>query len=258
MTSTVLPTHGPDRCALAWYVAAAGEGGARDRPPTTTSPMPTRSVPADIPALIASLPPALAQLAERGAVRAYRKGTLLMDEGAEGDTIYIILSGRLRAFSMSAVRDREVTYGSYGPGEYVGEMGLDGGLRSASVIASELSVCAAVTRRTLEAYIGDHPEFAFQLLAKVIRRARAATLTARQMVLNDVYGRLKMLLEGLAASRDDGALWVEAKLTHKEIASSIGCSREMVTRVMKDLHTGGYVGAVSPPLRVLKALPERW
>jgi CRP/FNR family transcriptional regulator, cyclic AMP receptor protein len=257
MASDIVMTQHPRSTHTPCYVLAAGEGGARDRP-TTMSAMPARTVPADIPALIAALPPPLARLAESGAVRAYRKGTLLMEEGDEGDTLYIILSGRLRAFSLSATRDREVTYGSYGPGEYVGEMGLDGGPRSASVIATELSLCAAVTRRTLEAHIGEHPEFAFQLLAKVIRRARAATLTARQMVLNDVYGRLKALFETLAVRRPDGTLAIDERLTHKDIAGRVGCSREMVTRVMKDLVLGGYVDDVSPPLRVVKGLPERW
>jgi CRP/FNR family cyclic AMP-dependent transcriptional regulator len=220
--------------------------------------MPARTVPADIPALIHALPPALARLAQLGAVRAYRKGTLLMEEGDAGDSLYIVLSGRVRAYSLSSGGEREMTYGSYGPGEYVGEMGLDGGLRSASVIATELSTCAVVTRRTLEAYVGEHPEFAFQLLAKVIRRARAATLTARQLGLNDVYGRIKALFESLAVPQPDGPPAITERLTHKDIASRVGCSREMVTRVMKDLLTGGYVDAVSAPLRLLKGLPERW
>lgn len=238
------------------YVPPAGKGGTWCR--TTTTSMPARTVPADIPGLISALPAPLMRLAQRGAVRAYRKGTLLMEEGDAGDTLYIILSGRLRAYSMSSTRDREVTYGTYGPGEYVGEMGLDGGNRSASVIATELSVCAAVTRRTLELHIGEHPEFAFQLLAKVIRRARAATLTARQMVLNDVYGRVKALFESLAMQQPDGTLHIDERLTHKDIAGRVGCSREMVTRVMKDLLVGGYVDQVSPPLTVVKGLPERW
>ena len=82
---------------------------------------------------------------------------------------------------------------AYGPGEYVGEMGLDGGVRSASVVALETTVCSMVTRRTLEQHLREQPEFAFELIAKVIRRARAATMSAKSMALNDVYGRLKQL-----------------------------------------------------------------
>jgi CRP/FNR family transcriptional regulator, cyclic AMP receptor protein len=115
--------------------------------------MTDRKPPANAQALIVALPPTLARLSERGAVRAYRKGTLLLQEGDQGDTIYIILDGRLRAFSMSDTGDREITYGSYGPGEYVGELGLDGGPRSANIIAMESSICSVVTRQSLEAHI---------------------------------------------------------------------------------------------------------
>ncbi|WP_163071511.1 Crp/Fnr family transcriptional regulator, partial [Acinetobacter baumannii] len=86
---------------------------------------------------------------------------------------------------------REITYGVYGPGEYVGEMSLDGGPRSASVITEEACRLVMVTRASLLTHISEHPEFAFELLTKVIRRARAATLSTKQLALNDVYGRLK-------------------------------------------------------------------
>ena len=130
-------------------------------------------------------------------MRRYRKGTLLIQEGDFGDTIFIILDGRLRVYSADD-NDREITYGVYGPGEYLGEMSLDGGPRSASVITVASSVCAVVGRRTLERFIADRPEFAFELLSKVIRRARTATISARQLALNDVYGRLRLLLASLA------------------------------------------------------------
>ncbi|HET9978396.1 MAG TPA: cyclic nucleotide-binding domain-containing protein, partial [Burkholderiaceae bacterium] len=80
------------------------------------------------------LSPALRALAARGAPRSYRKGTLIIEEGTQGDTLYLLLSGRVRAFSSDA-RGREVVYGVYGAGDYFGEMSLDGGPRSASVIA---------------------------------------------------------------------------------------------------------------------------
>ncbi|MFX8156667.1 cyclic nucleotide-binding domain-containing protein, partial [Acinetobacter baumannii] len=83
-----------------------------------------------------ALPPALRLLAARGMARSWRKGVVLIDEGSVGDNLYLILSGSLRAYSCDA-RGREITYGVYGPGEYVGEMSLDGGPRSASVITEE-------------------------------------------------------------------------------------------------------------------------
>ena len=196
-------------------------------------------------------------LSESGSQRSYRKGTLLIAEGDAGDTLYVILSGTLRAFSADA-NGREITYGIYGPGEYLGEMSLDGGLRSASVEAVEATVCAVVTRETLRRYIGAHPDFAFELLAKVIRRARMATLSAKHLALNDVYGRMRLLFGSLGTVRPDGMRAITERFTHADLASRVGCSREMVSRVMKDLEKGGYLQREGKQIIVRATLPARW
>jgi len=213
--------------------------------------------PTPLPAADATMSESLLALAARGETRKYRKGTLLIQEGDQGDTLFIILSGRMRAFS-TGDNDREITYGVYGRGEYIGEMSLDGGPRSASVITTETTTCAVIGRRTLERFIAERPEFAFELLAKVIRRARVATLNARQLALNDVYGRLKALLGTLAVAQPDGGLRLTERVTHQEMANRLGCSREMVSRLMKDLERGGYVVQQQGLYAVLKPLPQRW
>jgi CRP/FNR family cyclic AMP-dependent transcriptional regulator len=199
----------------------------------------------------------LSALAARGVVRRYRKGTVLIEEGDVSDTLYIILSGGVRIYS-SGERGREVTHGTYGPGEYVGEMSLDGGARSASVVTTEATTCAVVTRTTLQGYIGENPSFAFELLSKVIRRARAATLSAKQLALNDVYGRLVALFNDLSVPQPDGSRLVQERLTHQDAANRLGCSREMVSRLMKDLERGGYVAQRDGRISVLGRLPARW
>ena len=199
-----------------------------------------------------ALPPSLRLLAARGMARSYRKGIVLIEEGSVGDNLYLILSGSLRAYSSDA-RGREITYGVYGPGEYVGEMSLDGGPRSASVITEEASRLVMVTRASLLTHISEHPEFAFELLTKVIRRARAATLSTKQLALNDVYGRLKSLVD---ESTGDGR---HLELTHQGMAQRLGCSREMVSKLVKDLELGGYLKRVAAgEYQRLKNLPARW
>lgn len=219
----------------------------------------SKSIPADAlehPAISESV----RALARRGVLHTYRKGTLLIQEGDVGDTLYIIVSGRLRTFGSNPETGREITYGTYGPGEYLGEMGLDGLPRSASVVALEQTVCAMITRTTLEAHLRENPGFAFELIAKVIRRARAATMSAKQMALNDVYGRLKFLLESLAGEPiANGERVLGERITHQEIADQIGCTREMVGRVLKDLETGEYIGKQADNRLVLRRpLPMRW
>lgn len=216
--------------------------------------MPQSDAPAD---RLHAFTPSLRALAERGVAKRFRKGQRLIDEGDSGDTLYLITKGRLRAFG-SSDSGREITYGTYGAGEYIGEMSLDGGPRSANVEAVEATECIQVTRQSLLAHIAEHPEFALELLAKVIRRARAATLSTKQLALNDAYGRLVLLLNALAEPQPDGTRLIAERLTHQEIANRLGCSREMVSRLMKDLEGGGYIGDSAPHYRLMKVLPARW
>ena len=136
-------------------------------------------------------------LAARGSLRSFRRGTILIQEGDRGDTLYIVRSGRLRAYAADA-NGKEITLGIYGAGEYVGEMSLDGGPRSANVETLEATTCAVVTREALLAYIAERPDFALVMMARLIRRARLATESTRNLALIDVYGRMARLLEQLA------------------------------------------------------------
>lgn len=197
-------------------------------------------------------------LARRGEICRYPKGAVLIQEGDIGSTLYIVLQGQLRAYGRSASSDRAFTYGTYSAGDYVGEMGLDGGPRTASVLTLEPTVCSMVTRRTLEQHLAEHPQFAFDLLNKVIRRARAATLSAKQLALNDVYGRLRLLLDGATVAQPDGSCVISPRQTHREMAEQIGCTREMVGRLMKDLQTGGHIVADDGVWRLPRPLPSRW
>jgi CRP/FNR family transcriptional regulator, cyclic AMP receptor protein len=207
--------------------------------------------------LINALTPTLRALAERGTLRSYRKGTLIIEEGTHGDTLYVLLAGRVKAFSSDA-RGREVVYGVYAPGDYFGEMSLDGGPRSASVIADAACTCAVLTRQTLREHIQAEPEFAFELIARVIQRARLATQSARSMALLDVYGRVVQLLESLAEPQGDGTRLVRERLTHADVAARVGCSREMVSRLLKDLEIGGFVARDDDRWVLRKRLPQQW
>jgi CRP/FNR family transcriptional regulator, cyclic AMP receptor protein len=199
----------------------------------------------------------LRALAQLGEIKRLRKGIQIISEGDVGDTLYIVLAGSLRAFAVGP-DEREVTYATYGPGEYVGEMGLDGGPRSANVETLQTSLVAVVRRDTLQRHLDTEPQFAFELLTKVIRRARAATLGLKQIALNDVYGRLKALLESLTQTQADGSRVADPAPSHKEMSQTLGCGREMISRVMKDLERGGYVEVGRRRVVLKKPLPAKW
>ena len=205
-----------------------------------------------------ALSESLQSLAHRGQIKRFRKGQRLIEEGELGDTIFILLSGRVRVFGSSVRDDREITYGTYGAGEYIGELSLDGGPRSASAEAIESGECVIVNRASLLAHISAQPEFALELLAKVIHRARTATDAAKRLALNDVYGRLVLLLNELAVPQPDGTRLIAERMTHRDLANRLGCSREMVSRLMKDLEDGGYRVTVGGTTRLTRALPTRW
>ncbi|TNF60092.1 MAG: Crp/Fnr family transcriptional regulator [Burkholderiales bacterium] len=209
-----------------------------------------------------SLPPHSAghihKLADMGVQRRYRRGALLIQEGETGDTLYIVQQGRLRAF-LGDGQGKELTLGIYGPGEYVGEMSLDGGPRSANVEAMEPSTCAVITREVLLNYIGQQPEFALELMGRLIRRARLATESARNVALIDVYGRLVRLLNQLALEPNaQGERMLSERLTHQVMSQHLACSREMVSRLLRDLETGGYIAVRDRWIWLLRPLPARW
>jgi CRP/FNR family cyclic AMP-dependent transcriptional regulator len=198
-----------------------------------------------------------ADFAAQGKRRRYRKGTLLIQEGDPGDSVFVVISGRVKVFSTDE-EGREFTFIVLGPGDYFGEMSLDGGSRSASVITLEPCECAVLDRSQVRAYMATHPDFAFELLTTVIRRAREATRVARGLALGGVYSRLAVFLENNARPQPDGARMIEEILTQSEIASRIGSGREMVSRIMKDLEAGGYVDFSARRIVLKKPLPARW
>jgi CRP/FNR family cyclic AMP-dependent transcriptional regulator len=204
-----------------------------------------------------ALPAPLRALAARGQPKRYGKGTLLIEEGDQGDTLFIIVTGRVKVFSTDH-RDHEIVYGVYGAGEYLGEMSLDGGPRSASVITLEPTDCVVINRHTLREHIAANPDFAFELIERVIRRARMATQSARNLALLGVYGRVTQLLDGLATTQPDATRVIEGPLTHLDIASRVGCERSMVSRLVKDLELGGYLRREKQHWILMRRLPQRW
>jgi CRP/FNR family cyclic AMP-dependent transcriptional regulator len=91
------------------------------------------------------------------------------------------------------------------------------------------------------------------MLHTVIRRARQSTDNARSIALMDVYSRLKRTIERVTPEINKGI-----NITHSELAADVGASREMVSKLLKDLEVGGYVRMKNRNLSRLKGLPERW
>jgi CRP/FNR family cyclic AMP-dependent transcriptional regulator len=207
--------------------------------------------------LVAALSPSLRALALRGTFRSYRKNSVIINEGEIGDSLFVLLQGRVKVYSTDP-DGREITYNIVDAGDYFAEMWLDGGPRSASVMTLEPSVCSVVSRNALRDHLAEEPEFALELVSQVIRRARAATETARNMALLDVYGRVIATLESQqGVASPDNPITI-TQITHQQIASRVGASREMVSRLLKDLEKGGYIELGVKRITLKKKLPARW
>jgi CRP/FNR family transcriptional regulator, cyclic AMP receptor protein len=202
----------------------------------------------------------LQTLADLGVQRSYRKGAVILSDGETGDAFYILIQGRVRVYG-AAASGKEITYGMIESGEYFGEMALDGGTRSASVEAIEPCLCSVVPNPHVVAFMRQHSDFTVEMLHKAIGRARAATAAAHDMALLDVYERLAQHLNRLAAVTPETSTSprkIENLITHAEIAAQIGASREMVSKLMKDLERGGYISVENRMITLLKKLPARW
>lgn len=201
--------------------------------------------------------PLVRELARGGQVRSMARNTIFIDEGDKGDSLFVILSGRVKVFVADA-DGREMVLDIHGPGDYVGELALDGRPRAASVMAMEPTVCSVLTRDALRTAIIANPDLAMNLIGTLIERLRIATEKVRNLALMDVYGRVARLLLSLAVEQPDGRMVVPERLTQQDIADRVGASRDMVSRIFKDLTTGGYVTVLDRQITINRKPPARW
>lgn len=198
----------------------------------------------------------LEALTKGAAVRTFPKHAVVVNEGDRTDSLYVILSGRVKVF-VADDEGREVVLGTQGAGEYFGEMVLDEGPRSASVMTLEPSRFAIVTREQFTAFLAAHADFTLRLVRKLIHRARALTNNVRSLALLDVYGRVARLLLELSVEQD-GKRIIPERLTQQDIASRVGASREMVSLILKDLAVGGYITVSGKSITIHREPPKHW
>jgi CRP/FNR family cyclic AMP-dependent transcriptional regulator len=194
-------------------------------------------------------------LADHGTVKAYPKNAVIVSEGDRSDSLYVILTGKVKVY-LADEEGKEMVLNTQGPGEYFGEIILDEGPRSASVMTLEPSKFSIVSREQFNEFLAQNHEITLELVRSLIHRVRELTKTVSNLALLDVYGRVRGLLLELATEQD-GKLVVE-RLTQQEMASRVGCAREMISRILKDLRTGGYIKDDGERLIIVKKPPPKW
>ena len=168
------------------------------------------------------------------------RSTTIMAGGDPTDSLYIVLSGRLKVM-MSDAEGKEVILSILGAGEIFGEMGLiDDEPRSATVVAIEPCELLSLAKRDFKKSLAENFEMSMAVMRGLVKRLREADRKIGSLALLDVYGRVARLLLDMSENVN-GEKVVTKRLPKQDIAKMIGASREMVSRVMKDLQTGGYI-----------------
>lgn len=173
-------------------------------------------------------------------LRQIPRNTVVLHAGDSTDNIYFVLSGVVKV-QISDEEGREVILSMLGPGELFGEMGvLDDHPRSATVLAVESSELVMIGQADFKQCLAQNPDVSLFIMRNLTKRLRLADRAIESLALLDVYGRVaRLLLE--AAEIVDGRKVVTQKLTKQDIAKMIGASREMVSRVMRDLTIQGHI-----------------
>jgi CRP/FNR family cyclic AMP-dependent transcriptional regulator len=177
------------------------------------------------------------------------KGTVVLTEGEVGDSLYTIVTGRVKVF-IGDEDGREIILKILGPGDFFGEMSMvDSQPRSASVSTIEPSTFRVLSHQAFEICLEKAPRIATIVMQALAKRLRDADRKISTLALMDVYGRVANTLLELSIT-SNGKLVVGEKLSQQEIANMVGASREMVNRILKDLSERGYISIESKTITI--------
>jgi len=174
----------------------------------------------------------------------FKKDQIILLENEEGDTLFVIIHGKVKVTSFSE-HGKEVIFSILYDGDFFGDMSLlDGKPRSASVVALEDSEIQLLRRADFIKLLEQHPRIALTLLEELTSRLRKADERIESLALLDVTGRIAGILLQLAEEKShvtpEGVV-IKSRPTHQELANMAGATRETVTRVLKQLERKEYI-----------------
>ena len=207
-----------------------------------------------LPALPELQEDALQTLFAHTAVRTFPKNTVIINEGERTNSVYLIRSGRVKVF-LHNEDGKKVDIKVLESGDFFGEMALDEGPRSASVVTMVPSQLSAIPQLAFREFVARNPDFAMRVILKLILRTRGLLKNVKSLALLDVYGRVARVLLELATPENND-LVIKEKLSAQDIAWRIGASREAVSRILKDLAQGGYIQKDGVKVTITKPLPR--
>jgi CRP/FNR family transcriptional regulator, cyclic AMP receptor protein len=187
-------------------------------------------------------------------VKRFHKDHLILLEDEEGDTLFIIIKGKVKVTSISGL-GKEVILSILSDGDFFGDMSLlDGKPRSASVIALDDSDIRLIRRSDFLKLLEKHPRIPLKLLEELTSRLRKADERIESLALLDVTGRVAGILLQLANERGvttPHGIFIKSRPTHQELANMVGTTRETVTRVLKQLEQKQYIEMTGKDVTIL-------
>ncbi len=182
----------------------------------------------------------LEEIARIASLRSVVRNSTIIRAGDRTDNIYLVLAGALKV-QISDPDGREVILSLLGPGEMFGEMGvIDEHPRSATVVSTAPCDLVVIAKDDFKRCLAENFEVSLYIIENLVKRLRKADRKIESLALIDVYGRVARLLLEMAEI-EGGRKVVRRRITRQDIAKTIGASREMVSRVMRDLQLQGLI-----------------
>lgn len=200
----------------------------------------------------------LAELADFSKIRKVAKNTLVINEGDDGGPIFFIKEGSVNVTLINE-EGKEIILTSLHQGDHFGELSLlDGEPRSTNILATEKCEFIVINRNDFYLFLSQHSNFAINIIKYLCSQIRHITKNVESLALMDVYGRLVRLLLDLATTKENGEQVIEIPLTHRDMALRVGSSREMISRILKELEKGEYLSIEHKKITIKKKLPLAW
>ncbi|MFM8900028.1 MAG: Crp/Fnr family transcriptional regulator [Burkholderiales bacterium] len=172
--------------------------------------------------------------------RRFRRGEIIVEHGQKSNALFILLTGRARVLTADS-RGREVILAVLESGDYVGEMSLiDNEPHSATVRAEVQTDMLVLGRAEFARCLPENSSLSYAIMRGLVQRLRNADRQIESLALLDVYGRVARSLLDMAED-DNGVKLIRGKVSRQDLAKVVGASREMVSRVMKDLEERGII-----------------
>ena len=175
--------------------------------------------------------------------RRFKRGETIVEQGKKTDALFILVNGQARV--VTSDRDgREVILASLRTGDQIGEMSLIDDLPHSATVRAEVQTDVLILGRTeFLRCLPENTSIAYVVMRGLVQRLRQADRKIESLALMDVYGRVARVLLETAEKTPDGGLLIREKISRRDIAKMVGASREMVSRVMKDLQESGLIEA---------------